>query len=48
MGKTIKMSDVKEAFLRTDLTNNKQYIELSVKGFSINATFSPSDPKKAL
>lgn len=46
--KSIKMSDVREANLKTDVTKNQQYLEIVVKGFSINATFAPSDPKKAL
>jgi hypothetical protein len=48
MNKTIPMSDVKEVNLRTDVTKNQQYLEIIVKGFSVNATFSPSDPKKVL
>jgi hypothetical protein len=48
MHKSIKMSDVREVNLKTDVTKNQQYLEIVVKGFTINATFSPSDPKKAL
>lgn len=48
MHKSIKMSDIREVSLKTDVTRNQQYLEIVVKGFTINATFSPSDPKKAL
>ncbi len=48
MNKTIPMTDVKEVNLKTDSVENKQYLEIIVKGFSVNATFSPSDPKKVL
>jgi hypothetical protein len=48
MNKTIDMCDVKEVNLKTDVNKHQQYLEIVVKGFSMNATFSPLDPKKCL
>lgn len=48
MNKTISMTDVKEVNLKTDVDKHKQYIEVIVKGLSMNATFSPIDPQKCL
>jgi hypothetical protein len=46
MNKTIDMCDVKEVNLKTDVNKHQEYLEIVVKGFSMNATFSPLDPKK--
>ena len=48
MSKTIDMCDVKEVNLKTDVNKHQQYLEIVVEGFSMNATFSPLDPKKCL
>lgn len=48
MNKTIDMCDVKEVNLKTDVNKHQQYLEIVVEGFSMNATFSPLDPKKCL
>jgi len=42
------MCDVKEVNLKTDVNKHEEYLEIVVKGFSMNATFSPSDPRKVL
>ena len=42
------MCDVKEVNLKTDVNKHQEYLEIVVKGFSMNATFSPLDPKKCL
>ncbi len=42
MDKIINMNDIECVYLKTDLDKNQQYIEVIVKGFSLNATFSPN------
>lgn len=42
------MCDIKEVNLKTDVNKHLQYIEVVVAGFSMNATFSPTDPKKVI
>lgn len=42
MDKTINMKDIESVNLKTDIDKHKQYIEVIVKGFSLNATFSPN------
>lgn len=42
------MCDIKEVNLKTDVNKHQQYVEIIVAGFSMNATFCPSDPKKVI
>lgn len=48
MDKTIKMKDIECVGLKYDIDKDKKYIEIIVKGFSLNATLSPEDPNKVM